>query len=144
MRDQLARATQSLVNARAVLFRFGVVGCVNAGVSYLVFRVLIFALSGSSHRGAVAQLFSYLAGMATSYVLNRAWTFRAFDSASVRLARFLTAQALCLVMTVASLGLFVDKMGFPSSLTWLVVNAIITIANFLLQRLWVFAPAGVG
>jgi len=137
-RNRLARFLPSIQREWPIVLRFAALGFLNTAVSYLVFVALFKALSMLQSPGAAAQFVSYGAGMATSYMLNRSWTFCTLDSSGRHFVRFLATQALCLMATVASLGVLVDRMGYSPSSTWLVVNVIVAVANFLLQRLWVF------
>ena len=61
---------------RSEVGRFVVVGVANTVVSYLAFRGVFALLGGRAGAPGVAQVAAYAAGIACSFTLNRAWTFR--------------------------------------------------------------------
>jgi len=46
-----------------------------------------------------------------------------------------------MLLSSGLLGLFVDRMHFPSGPTWLMTMVLITVLNFLVSRFWSFKRA---
>jgi len=117
--------------------RFLIVGLTNTAISYLAFRTLLWALVDVAGRAAIAQAFAYAIGIGWSYLWNSRWTFA--GSPGGRFARFLAVQLACLAVSALAVGALVDVAGLPPTVSWLTVMAVITVANFLATRYWVFA-----
>lgn len=97
--------------------RFAMVGMINTAIDLVLFWLLGVAL-GLPY--LTANGLSYGAGMASSYLLNRAWTFRANALAgpvrrqvprllAINLAS-LAASSMLLSLLVEGLGLFTAKL----------------------------------
>lgn len=123
------------------LVRFLLVGATNTLLSYAVFRLGFGLLVGTPARAAVAQAVAYGAGIAWSFVWNRRWTFRSEAPVASSFARFGGVQLALLAASSALLGLTVDRLDWPATPAWILVLGAVTVANFGLQRRFVFAPA---
>ena len=150
-------------NGASQLVRFLIVGCSNFAVSYSVFylsleylevgSVLLRALGGlgesleswlASHgistiNGLVSQVFSYSAGIANSFLWNSLWTFRVTSPGAGHALRFVALNLANLIASAIAIFVFVDLMGFNVTIVWLVVMALVTIANFTGSKYWAFA-----
>ncbi len=72
----MRRSVESIRRLHETLHRpakFAVVGAANTAVDFALFWLLISAVGW---RPVLANSFSYSAGLANSYVLNKIWTFR--------------------------------------------------------------------
>lgn len=114
--------------------RFAAVGVVNTGVGLAA----IIALERLTPAGPyAANAGGYVLGLATSFVLNRLWTFRAAGPAGAQAVRFAAAFAACYALNlgVLTLGLAAGAPG------WAAQGAAVagyTLAFFALGRLVVF------
>jgi putative flippase GtrA len=118
--------------------RFLAVGLSNFLISYGCFAVAIAALSSHAWRASLAQVVSYGCGMAWSYFWNRRWAFESRHAVAAEGTRFIATQLTCLIVSSASIGFAVDRLGLPPTLTWFLVMGPITLLNFALLRSWVF------
>lgn len=119
--------------------RFAVVGLAQNATNVAAFAGLVEA--GVDYR--VAAAISAAAALVMSFCLNRWWSFRVPGSASlselVRYASvFLTATAAGIVL----LSILVDIAGVPAVLAQALAIAIVAPASYLMQRTFVFKPAG--
>jgi putative flippase GtrA len=121
-----------------VLIRFLLVGLSNFAVSYVVYALAMTALAGSPVRALTSQALSYGAGIAWSFVWNRRFTFGSRGAAGEEFGRFLASQLAMLGVSSLTLWLLVDRAGLPPHATWLAVMTLITLANYLVSRHWVF------
>ncbi len=87
----------------AQLCRFAVVGVANTVLSYLLYTALVAARVPYPMAGAIG----FTAGAINGYILNRRWTFAAFDSRRTR-TRYLAVQ--------------LGGLGATTALLWLVVT----------------------
>jgi len=121
------------------LARFLAVGVSNTLLSFSVFRLGVDLVPPFGGRAAAVQALAYGAGIAWSFTWNRAWTFRSETPVAACLTRFGTLQLALLAASAALLGIVVDGLGCPPTPAWVGVMAAVTLANFALQRRWVFS-----
>lgn len=127
--------------------KFGLVGIVNTGVTYAVFTA---GALGLRLPPAIAHIFGWLAGMATSWLLNRRWTFGdRVVSSSRALPRFIAANlvvmgagagVLSAVSEPAQRAAAAAAMPLDAGLALLeaAVLAGSVALNYALATLWVF------
>jgi putative flippase GtrA len=145
------------------LAKFSIVGCLNLAISLTVF-ILLYSqlklgtlimnstgdvglwltqvLSGlgiDKIDAAVANTFSYAAGMMNSFYLNRLWTFEAKVPAMTRLPRFVLVNALSFTVSTLILLVVVDVLGAPYLPVLCATLGIVTIINFLGNKFWTFS-----
>jgi putative flippase GtrA len=113
--------------------RFGVVGVSNTALGFGVFWSAHHLMPAMG-----AQCLSYAVGMLWSYYWNRRWTFQSQGRVASEAMRFFTSQIGFMLLSSGLLGLFVDRMHFPSGPTWLMTMVLITVLNFLVSRFWSF------
>lgn len=119
----------------AELSRFLVVGLSAVGTDFLVYMAISPFLPT-----AVAKGTSFVAGAVLSFVLNRAFVFRARDKGKVS-----TQAGLFVLLYATSLGLNMGvnaaalALSFPKALAWLCATGTSTVANFLGMKFIVFA-----
>ena len=117
------------------MIRFAVVGATNTLVDVALFTALV---STMSMRPVVANIISYSAGMANSYILNRSWTFRDSREASYKYQwlRFVIINLLILGISSLTIWQAAPVVGpFKAKLA----SVVITFAfGYLLNRVFVF------
>ncbi|AMQ20831.1 GtrA family protein [Geobacillus sp. JS12] len=119
------------------VWRFVVVGVSNTAVDFVVF----FLVTAAGAPAAAAQVVSYGAGMANSYIWNRRWTFQVRRKANIKeVLRFLAVNGLSLG---ASLGvLLAGELFMPLWLAKMAATMAGMAVNFIGSRYWVFAETG--
>lgn len=122
--------------------RFAVVGGCNFVVSFVVFAGVVHYLpaGASSVRGATANVAAYAAGMLNSFLLNRAWTFRAEGRVVVHALRFTALNVATLGGSTLAVFTLVDLLGYPALAVWLPLTLAILLAHYLGMKHWAFAP----
>lgn len=132
MRQAIARALDGGLPISPQLLRFATVGAITTALDFVLFLVLV-PLTGIP---AVANLLSYSCGIAVSYALNSAWTFRVGrDPASA--VRFTLATLAGLALSTLLVALLVLVM-------WPFLAKILSVPvvfawNYLAVKYWVFA-----
>lgn len=117
--------------AGETLARFAAVGAVTTLLDMALFNTFYFAGAAPTP----SNLVSYSCGIAVSYMLNRAWTFRAAHS-HVQAVKFVAATLTGLLIStaiVAGLALLI-----PAPVAKVISVPIVFVWNYLASRLWVF------
>jgi putative flippase GtrA len=130
----LAQLARKLSEVSVV--RFGIVGVSNTLIGFTVFWSAHHLMPAMG-----AQCLSYVVGMLWSYYWNRRWTFQSQGRVASEASRFFTSQIGFMLLSSGLLGLFVDRLHFPSGPTWLATMVLITILNFVVSRFWSFKKA---
>jgi putative flippase GtrA len=116
------------------LVRYGAVGVINTIVGFgaiIVLQTFIGLDPYSANAGG------YCIGLATSFVLNRIWTFQVRDRPAGRLLRFVLAFAISYTANFATLSLL---LGAIDAVRAQAIAAIVySLVFFLLCRAYVFA-----
>ena len=126
-----------MTNDVASKVRFVVVGVVNPAVSFVVVTSL---LRSEAAEPAPAQAAAYLAGMMTSFALNRRWTFagrRGGGHVGGQLQRFIVSQAILLAVTSGLLA-SLSRGALRPTVAWILTNGLATVINYVVQKRWVF------
>ena len=150
---------------RQQLLRFLVVGCLNVGVTFVVFVLcyrwlpvggIIVDLSGGSDGpparamaalgagsidAAAANGIGYAAGMANSFVLNKLWTFQAAGQTARQLGRFVALNLVSLAVSTAVMFVAVDALAAPYLPVFIATVALTTAFHFVANKHWTFADA---
>jgi putative flippase GtrA len=119
------------------LMRYGLVGVANTFVGLGVILILQM-LAGLDPYSANAG--GYAVGLATSFLLNRAWTFRVSDRPADRLLRFMLAFAISYTANLGTLALLINPVGMVAAQAVAVV--VYSTIFFVFCRVYVFAPQG--
>jgi len=121
------------------LVRFIVIGLSNTLVSFIVFQAMLQSLPETDWIGGLAQSVSYFAGVIWSFAWNRRWTFESAGIVHHEALRFAILNITALVASTLALHLLVDILQGSATLSWVAVMGVITVANYLVMRNWVFA-----
>ncbi len=109
------------------------VGALTTAIDFVIFAVLTKILGAPP---AGANLFSYSSGVATSFVLNRSWTFGSDGDAKRQALQFATTNAIGLALSTTLVGLF--ALFLPDLIAKAVSVPIVFFWNYFTARLWVF------
>ncbi len=119
----------------AQFLRFCTVGLVNTAVDFSVFFLLLAA--GTAH--IPAQVLSYSAGLANSFIFNRRWTFRSDGRLLfAQIGRFLTVNLLSLLASTILLDVFYDSLRWQMWICKVTASSASVMINYQGSRLWVF------
>ncbi|MDI6097644.1 GtrA family protein [Actinoplanes sp. NEAU-A12] len=120
------------------LARYGISG----GLSALTHFTVGLAASAWLGLPAVpASTTGFAASVAVSYLLQRAWVFRADAGHSITGPRFLTVTAAALALNTAVLWIGADLLDGPYAAVQGVAILLIPVVNYLLNSRWTFARA---
>ena len=114
---------------------FGIVGIINTGTDYLVFSLAHGLLGLTPGQGQVA---GYLAGMVSSFVLNRKFTF---DSSSQEPARqiisFVAVNAVTLWVSTVMISRL-SNLGLNPYIAKIIITGLVMLMNYFGYKLIVF------
>ena len=117
--------------------KFGVVGGSGVVVNYLCYWILL-EFAGLNH--LLASVLATEAAILNNFTFNDLWTFKERRKAKLwfRLLNFHWSRILGLLVTVGSLYLLVDLMGFDKLVSYIFAIGLGTLTNFLTSDLFVW------
>lgn len=136
----MRKIDSSLLSHFLAVFKFGMVGAVTAAIYFLVMWVADSVL-----------LFNYIAAVSVAYVIstifhflaNRHFTFGAVkEHHGYQLFRYLAMWGLNYFITVAIVGICVEKFLLSAYIGVCVSVAFTMITGYILSRYWVFRIKG--
>ena len=117
------------------MLRYGAVGLVNTGVTAAV----IFLLKLTGIHYSLYTLAGYAVGIAVSFLLNRRFTFKKYDSkAGKQLLKFLSVTISLLLLTQLLQYLLIDIAGTNETIGVIIGMVFYTGTGYILNRLFVF------
>jgi putative flippase GtrA len=118
------------------ILRFGAVGLTTTALDFALFTTLN---SFAGFAPLPSNVASYSCGIATSFMMNRFWTFRSkVDGGQIEkhAVRFVVSNLLGLALSSVLVATFVHWMPGPAAKVLSV--PIVFMWNYALARLWVF------
>ena len=117
--------------------KFGIVGGSGVVVNYLCYWILL-EFARLNH--LLASALATEAAILNNFTFNDLWTFRERRKAKLwfRLLNFHWSRILGLLVTVGSLYLLVDLMGFDKLVSYVFAIGLGTLTNFLTSDLFVW------
>ncbi|MBV6416799.1 MAG: hypothetical protein CMLOHMNK_01414 [Steroidobacteraceae bacterium] len=114
--------------------RYVAIGAITNLLLYAAY--LLLTEWGAAPRAAMTV--TYIAGVASSFHLNRRWTFDSGLPYLQTLRRFIALYASGYVLNFIGLLLLVDVLGLPHQLVQIAIMGALVVYFFLLFRVWVF------
>jgi putative flippase GtrA len=130
---RLARPARSLPGR---LVRYGVSGGLSA-LTHLTVGLVARTVLGQPP--VMASTVGFAASVAVSYLLQRAWVFRATAGHAVTGPRFLTVTAGAFALNTGVLWIGAELLGGPYVAVQMVAILLIPGLNYLLNSRWTFA-----
>ena len=119
------------------LSRYLAVGVLNTGVGYLIIFGCMYGLHWSPQASNVA---GYAIGLATSYGLNRTFTFRSANRWVPEFVRFICIFLISFGANFQTLAALL-AMGVHAAAAQLIAGIAYVVASYLLNRTFVFRRA---
>ncbi|ULO06945.1 GtrA family protein [Paenibacillus sp. 19GGS1-52] len=120
--------------------KFNAVGLLNTLIDFAIFTLL----NSLGLVYTLAQVISYSAGTANSFILNKKVTFRDSDRGKkdsfdrMQLLKFIVLNLIVLGISLLLMHLLTDKLGIQVLISKVLVTFVTVIINFFGSRKWVF------
>ncbi|GAA1631119.1 GtrA family protein [Actinoplanes couchii] len=112
---------------------------VSGGLSALTHFTVGLAATGSGVPAVPASTAGFVASIAVSYLLQRAWVFRSTSGHTVTGPRFLTVTAAAFTLNTAVLWAGTSLLGAPFAVAQAVAILLIPALNYAINSRWTFA-----
>ena len=119
------------------LVLYGIIGSFSSGLDFLIYTLLV-QLVGLQY--LVANCISVIAGISTSFYLNRNYNFKVKDHTKRRFSIFLTVGLCGLVMSNLILYLCIDNLGMDKLISKLLSIVLVVFFQFLVNKYLTFKP----
>ena len=116
---------------------YGIIGSFSSGLDFLIYTFLV-QLVGLQY--LVANCISVVAGISTSFYLNRNYNFKVKDHTKRRFSIFLTVGLCGLVMSNLILYLCIDNLGMDKLISKLLSIVLVVFFQFLVNKYLTFKP----
>jgi dolichol-phosphate mannosyltransferase len=125
--------------------KFAIVGASCAIVDWAVFYIFKavlfngFPSSNSQLLRQIAKGISFIVSASVNYYFNRKWTFRSEDKAIAKqLTKFFIVATAGLIFNSLIFYLVTALLGWRDIFGLLIATAIVTVWNFIINRIWTF------
>ena len=119
------------------LILYGIIGSFSSGLDFLIYTLLV-QIIGLQY--LVANCISVVAGISTSFYLNRNYNFKVKDHTKRRFSIFLTVGLCGLVMSNLILYLCIDNLGMDKLISKLLSIVMVVFFQFLVNKYLTFKP----
>ena len=119
------------------LVLYGIIGSFSFVLDFLIYTLLV-QLVGLQY--LVANCISVVAGISTSFYLNRNYNFKVKDHTKRRFSIFLTVGLCGLVMSNLILYLCIDNLGMDKLISKLLSIVLVVFFQFLVNKYLTFKP----
>ena len=123
------------------IFRYLIVGGLTTVVSLGVYYACVYTFLDPENavQLQIANILSWIAAVTFAYFANRIFVFRSRNRHMLQeAAAFFAARVGTLLMDMGIMFLFVTVLGFSDKIMKLVVQVVVTIANYVFSKLMVF------
>lgn len=118
-----------------------IVGVMTTLFSWFVYFASVFTFldAGDPFQLQIANILSWIAGVAFAYVTNRKFVFKSKEKNIVKEAvQFSVSRISTLFLDMAVMFIMVTLMGINDGISKIVSAVFVTIANYLISKLFVF------
>ena len=120
------------------LILYGIIGSFSSGLDFLIYTLLV-QVGGIQY--LFANCISVLAGISTSFILNRNYNFKVKDHAKRRFSIFLTVGLCGLVMSNLILYICIDVLSMDKLISKLLSIVLVVFFQFLVNKYLTFKPS---
>ena len=126
---------EALPGGLRTFIRFGIVGVASNGMLYVMYLALVGL---GDLQPVVAATAAWVVGVASTFIVNRSWTFGHDGPPRSAFIRYGVLYASAYLLNMALLLLLVEQAGWPHQLVQGVLVLLFGLCLFLGQRFWVF------
>lgn len=119
------------------LILYGIIGCCSSGLDFLLYTLFV---SVFGWHYILSNCISVLAGITTSFTLNRNFNFKVKDKTRKRFAIFLTVGLCGMMLSNLILYVCISMMSLNKIISKLLSIALVVFFQFLLNKYITFKP----
>ena len=119
------------------LILYGIIGCCSSGLDFLIYTLLV-SVFGWYY--IVSNSLSVIAGITTSFTLNRNYNFKVRDKTKQRFSIFLTVGLCGMMVSNLILWCCIDKMEMNKIVSKLLSIGIVVLFQFLINKYITYKP----
>lgn len=118
------------------LILYGIIGCCSSSLDFILYTLLV-------HYGVfyvIANSISVVAGIVTSFLLNRQHNFKVKDNTGRRFAIFLTVGLCGMLLSNLMLSICVEQFELNKIVSKLLSIALVVFMQFIINQYITFKP----
>ena len=119
------------------LILYGIIGCCSSGLDFLLYMLLV-SVFGWNY--LVSNCISVVAGITTSFTLNRNYNFKVKDKTTRRFSLFLVVGLCGMMMSNLILLLCIEQMSMGKFVSKLLSIVLVVFFQFLINKYVTFKP----
>lgn len=119
------------------LILYGIIGTCSSGLDFLLYTLFVRVFLWHY---LFSNCISVLAGIATSFTLNRTYNFKVKDQPIKRLTIFATVGLCGMVMSNVILYVCIDCMGMNNIVSKVLSIVLVVLGQFLINKYVTFKP----
>ena len=123
------------------IINYLIVGVLTTLVSLLSYYLLVTTIL-NPHNGIqlqIANVISWICAVAFAYITNRIFVFKSTNQNKLKeLTSFVSSRIITLLMDMGIMFFMVTLWGINDKIAKLVVQVVVTIANYIFSKLFVF------
>lgn len=119
------------------LILYGIIGAFSSGLDFLLYSLFV-EIFGWHY--ILSNCISVLAGISTSFILNRSYNFKVKDKARTRFAIFLTVGLCGMLVSNLILYLCIDVMDLNMIISKILSIVLVVAFQFVLNKYITFRP----
>lgn len=119
------------------LILYGIIGCCSSGFDFLLYSLFVQDFNWNY---ILSNCISVLAGITTSFTLNRAYNFKVKDKMVRRFGIFLTVGLCGMLLSNLILWICIDVLGMNKILSKLLSIVLVVFFQFLINKYVTFRP----
>lgn len=119
------------------LILYGIIGCGSAALDFMLYTFLLMVLGWHY---LLANCISVLAGITTSFTLNRNYNFKVKDQTTRRFSIFLTVGLCGMLMSNFILWGCISQLSMNKVISKLLSIALVVFFQFLINKYITFKP----
>ena len=139
--NELKEYMIDLIKKYKEIISYLIVGGLATVVSLGVYYGLVFTILNPNNpvQLQVANICSWIAAVTFAYFTNRKFVFESMNSNILKeMAAFFAARVGTLLMDMGIMFVFVTLLGFNDKIIKLVVQVVVTVANYVFSKFFVF------
>lgn len=113
------------------LILYGIIGCCSSSLDFLIYTFLVSYININY---LIANCISVLAGIVTSFTLNRKYNFKVKDKTFKRFAVFFTVGVCGMILSNIILYVCIDILVFDELISKLLSIIFVVLIQFILNK----------